>query len=700
MKKIKFLWTLMALPLLAACSHDDLVNTGSENGHIPEGEGVYMSVNIVPFNRNTRSYTDGDNSSNGGTEVGSTDENKIKSVLIVLADENNNFIASAKVDGKNNSNLTPPATDPNNNIAYQAKAKFAKTTIANYYKKVGENNDANLPIRVFIYCNPTDELLTNFGGSTDNWYNWTVKDPSKLWDSQKGFLMTNVSIANRYLPAALDTWNMFSTEGNPFNLSGLNNANTNLEVDNATTGGSINVHRMAARFDFRDGSQGIGEADPSGNGIKDEPFTYKVMVNNAGGVRVKAKLINMSLVNLLKDEYYLERVSTDQQTSNWSTNYNLLGAEQPWFSNATGTPIANSGNYVVTPNASNRGYDLKSGFSEYYNYPLFKDNGELPDRGIDGNGENQWFTESVGNVCSERKDESGNYYVWRYVTENTLGEGENEDESGQVNGSSTGIVFKAQLLAGDALKGEGADYWDNLLSQTLSNVDSDGPVLFAFSNNLYCSWKHVQYAAIVEAGYDGTVASLDNLDRATTFYKSVFGDGGFGTLTFPTNTDPVTLEDPDNTLGEDITSANYLHNQMGNHDGGVTDNNIYSTTQWKNFRDKVVSNKFTIYRKYGETTGSGDTAVTKWGYFCYYYYWNRHNDNGQNGVMAPMEFAVVRNNVYKLAVISLKTLGHPRLPDNDPDSPTPDTPDEKSDVYMEVSVQVLPWLVRVNDIEF
>ena len=42
--------------------------------------------------------------------------------------------------------------------------------------------------------------------------------------------------------------------------------------------------------------------------------------------------------------------------------------------------------------------------------------------------------------------------------------------------------------------------------------------------------------------------------------------------------------------------------------------------------------------------------------------------------MAPMEFAVVRNNVYKLAVTNISRLGHPRISDNDPDNPGPPAP--------------------------
>jgi hypothetical protein len=88
-------------------------------------------------------------------------------------------------------------------------------------------------------------------------------------------------------------------------------------------------------------------------------------------------------------------------------------------------------------------------------------------------------------------------------------------------------------------------------------------------------------------------------------------------------------------------------------------------------------------------------------YYTYYYYWIRHNDNGDNAVMGPMEFAVVRNNVYKLCVDNIYKLGHP-TPGEDPD-PDPENymdPDESLNYYFNVTVDVLPWTVRVNNIEF
>lgn len=105
---------------------------------------------------------------------------------------------------------------------------------------------------------------------------------------------------------------------------------------------------------------------------------------------------------------------------------------------------------------------------------------------------------------------------------------------------------------------------------------------------------------------------------------------------------------------------------------------------------KAVTAGFTIFRP--------NTTTKK--YEVLYYYWNRHNDNNNNGSMGPMEFAVVRNNVYKLSVTGVNKFGHPTNPGDDPDPENPEDPDEEDDVYFKVAVEVLPWVVRINDIEF
>ena len=65
----------------------------------------------------------------------------------------------------------------------------------------------------------------------------------------------------------------------------------------------------------------------------------------------------------------------------------------------------------------------------------------------------------------------------------------------------------------------------------------------------------------------------------------------------------------------------------------------------------LVANNFTIYRPH--TDGN---------YYCYYTYWNRHTDNLKNTIMWPMEFATVRNNIYKISLNTILRLGHSNTP--------------------------------------
>ena len=96
------------------------------------------------------------------------------------------------------------------------------------------------------------------------------------------------------------------------------------------------------------------------------------------------------------------------------------------------------------------------------------------------------------------------------------------------------------------------------------------------------------------------------------------------------------------------------------------------------YKDALEAEGFTIYRpKEGK-------------YYCYYYYFNKHNDNEKPEVIAPFEFATVRNNVYKLSVTNIKKFG----------TFLPPSTIEDWDVYFSLDVQVRPWTVRVNDIEF
>ena len=59
-----------------------------------------------------------------------------------------------------------------------------------------------------------------------------------------------------------------------------------------------------------------------------------------------------------------------------------------------------------------------------------------------------------------------------------------------------------------------------------------------------------------------------------------------------------------------------------------------------------------------------------------------------------MEFAIMRNNIYSLAITNISKIGDPIV------DPTPGTPNETKEAALKVQVEIQPWIVRYNDIEF
>lgn len=120
------------------------------------------------------------------------------------------------------------------------------------------------------------------------------------------------------------------------------------------------------------------------------------------------------------------------------------------------------------------------------------------------------------------------------------------------------------------------------------------------------------------------------------------------------------------------------------------------------------------------------------GGFCYYKSWLRHANNNDDAVSGIMEFAIVRNNIYQLTINSVASVGDttsgtpgedpnkPGEPDVDPENPNPEIPgvvvpdpeptdpvfpidptdpDEDADTYLNVTIKVLDWTVRKNNID-
>ena len=303
-------------------------------------------------------------------------------------------------------------------------------------------------------------------------------------------------------------------------------------------------------------------------------FDYKAKNGNVYdmGAGLRLTLTEAALINQSMAHYVFRRVAGDNKETPV-----VGGVETP-------------SNWVVDTDWTNK---TKDGFNAQLEEPA------------------KWsWTSLSGLTANDNYD--GDYKIWCYAKENTL-----PTIDAQKHDVSTGVVFKAEITAGETASAE------------VKAALASGKRIYVFNNKLYGTWANVKTAAVA-----GTDANLQ-----AAYNQAVAG------------------------LEADVEPAAAAAAAAG-------------------------------FTGYSAVDGK---------YYTYYYYWNRHNDNLDPYKMGIMEFAVVRNNVYKLCVDSISKFGHPdptHPTDPDPDPVKPGDPDESVNYYFTVTVKVLPWTVRINNIEF
>ena len=147
----------------------------------------------------------------------------------------------------------------------------------------------------------------------------------------------------------------------------------------------------------------------------------------------------------------------------------------------------------------------------------------------------------------------GDYKIWRYATENVIP----GPVGNQENGISTGVVFKAKMLATNALQTANPKLYAALNGDGLKGNSNDDPILYSFNGVLYCSWTQVQWAAIqasVLMNNDGPVLDENEkltVNRSNSLYRAVFGTGGIGEFELGSK------KYNDDEVAPDQASANY-----------------------------------------------------------------------------------------------------------------------------------------------
>ena len=253
-------------------------------------DAVYVNVQVqlsTTDKNTTNENNKTDNNSTGNAITGEEHENRVNNILLVLADKDNKFIAC----GEQTSLLQ---TDEKKGTVNTTQ-KISKSALATHYNADGTLGEGKEKINIYLFCNPTPGLKAIFNGNVpEDWMdkagtiiesaNGTVTEGASVWGGDKhqdGFLMSTATKNSvvKNIPSQLSYWDDYTSESNPFNFSGINNAgDDSKEIDNK---GNIKVERAVARFDFKDGSDGkdqtyvLGETEDNTESQTDKDGTGK-----------------------------------------------------------------------------------------------------------------------------------------------------------------------------------------------------------------------------------------------------------------------------------------------------------------------------------------------------------------------------------------------------------------------------------------
>ena len=506
--------------------------------------------------------------------------------------------------------------------------------------KVKEAVTKNETLYMFAYCNQTPGTVSSFHEKGSIVNGGTPSTPISIAQPDN-FLMTNAQIAQANAIGNWDSMVGTNTSSNPFNL------------------GTVSVERVACRFDFKE-TKTEGMADNTYPIYEQPAYDGTPATGHYGNIELQV----MALFNEAKDFYYLRHISPTGTTTNW----NICTKETP-------------DNFVVGPNwdAFSRYNTACLGDPEYalpattealFHYPIAtvvkqaNENNLWTALNSLKEDDNHNSTTNTPSWDPDTKDENKDYHIWRYATENTIpGPGAQP----QRFGISTGIVFRGELTSVD---GDG-------LASTLKNAMKAKEDLYAYRESTKESNKS-NLTTIFGSAMDlyNYCKSHAGTDPRKNFVKAVWA-GVFTVTATPAISITTTTKPSEDQITE-------LDNKLFGE--GVTVSAVAKVDTKTNADLKPY--KFICY---APTIGTDGVAH----YYSYYYYANRHNYNGTEMEMGPMEFATVRNNIYKLKVDMVSALG---LPEDTP--PDPWTPDENPQVYFKVSVKVLDWVVRKNSIKF
>lgn len=741
MKKFKFYALAFAAIAFAGCSDDVIDGQGGNTGTVGDGTPAYLTISFSANGNSSRAPgepgddtnnqgdTDGDANDSGHHNDGTTAENVIRDALVVVAPAEGGTVGFAKlystgVDG----DLSKPEED-----AGDGGFNIVDKGTTTYYNPnpikvaVGRYN-------VLVVVNPVDDLtetlqnneLTNLN-DVNELYNKIVNQEYKKVDTEKGSAPDYE--APTYIDAVSELIPQTDGKDTPTTVKGIMMANKSLnakvtnpsysvELTEANTPENpapvtIDVERVLSKITFRETTMkdfdNITDLDPNIYPVNfvtgtADPITEDGAIENNGTYEVKTFCLAHDSYEPANEVYALygekeEFVGVYQKTDKEDAN------------NKTGKPIfekltaVSADTYKAAEEDEQKGYFVAVDKDSNDEFSLEEQENSITLQSREGTGNPHKYYVKLEGYALVNLSKSV-FYV-RHTT----------DASGMAQ--PFGTLTGANYLY--------TPYW-----QAKNGTDIDDEKSFSGAG----TWFYNPLAAVSTESEDLTYA--DGALVGNTYYKTMASlgeDQGSVSGTDDQHKDPL------NKTGKFMAYCFENSTDVAHQVHGLSTGISFVATVWKDAECSEAIDRLYLYSNHtfeslhaiqdaygshlsdefetvlaketvneqGEVTAStvskddlktlakgGHEEITMYnGNTCYYYTTEiKHFDNGNPTELGNMEFAIMRNNIYSLAVTEISTIGAPFV------DPTPNTENESSEAALKVTVKMEPWIVRYSDIEF
>ena len=729
MKKFKFFALAFAALSFAACSDDAIDGKGGTVG-VGDGTPAYLTISFSA-NSGSSSRSTADDANNNGDQDGTADdsghhndgteaERVVDRVLIVVVPANGGNSNFAKLYSTQTTLTGTETTEDLSDDKYTVINSAAEATYTNdkpIELAIGKYN-------VLVVANPVADLLKDITTTDD--LNAGIEDKNEVED------LYNRIVTGNYYPSEEDYAKLAA--GNPF-ASGSNfrvmMANKGLSTNptqaytveltednvspNKPAQAYVEIERVLSKITFRETNKNIYTIRPKVGVVRAKTVDGAIEIDNPE--KQEEKIWIKTKLNVAFDALDNQVYVWMQEGENGERTYSVCKQSGTQM---VGTESLNA--YVPLEAKSVEEWTNDTDKSTYYavkdeEHPMASITYQPDDSATP---EQTWYVRLEGYALVNL---SKNVHYVRH----TITQADGEVPFGVVNNTGTYLY---------------TPYWDekNAVDVTDSELILPNARIW-FYNTLADVATESEKMTITDGDGASTTFTVDG--EPATYYQPFATLGGEGGAVTGAGDTQHTDEDNLPSVGKLMAycfenSTDYQHQVHGlstgisfvarmykKNDNGTLSEPIERLYRYGNsnlfesleaiqqaFGANFLSEKFNdlvTEEKKGtvitqetldkaKEEGLVENVEVYNGNICYYYTTEiKHFDNGNNSVLAPMEFAIMRNNIYSLAVTGINMVGDPAV------VPTPGTPDEypkPEEAALNVEVEILPWIVRYNDIEF